>query len=150
VIGGTMLISELESGRIRHALAVDLPAPRAREYSWPAQRTDGTGPPGSIPEGAQLRLPADLNLKALDLPPLTLMMAQAVKRRGMIVRDQSGTAIGFFAEDPPASTVDPYYGPDGLFGGEWPTSLLSTFPWGELQVLKMHLCSDPSRTCRRR
>jgi hypothetical protein len=100
VIAGTMLVTELRSSRIRHALATDLPAPAAGRYSWPAQRTDGGGPPGAIPEGARLRLPSDLGLRKLHLPRIALMMARAAKRRGIIVRDQTGTAIGFFAQDP--------------------------------------------------
>ena len=49
-----MLVRDLRSPWIRHALAVDLPAPASGRYSWPAQRSDGSGPPDSIPEGARL------------------------------------------------------------------------------------------------
>ena len=45
VIGGTMLLDELEQGSFDHALAINLPAPRADVFAWPAQRTDGTGLP---------------------------------------------------------------------------------------------------------
>ena len=116
-------------------------------YSWPAQRTDGYGPPDSIPEGARLRLPAHLDLQTLNLPPLTLKIARAVKRRGMIVRDQTGTAIGFYAQDPVGSERDPYNGQNGIFSGQMPSQILATFPWERLQVLKMSLCSDQSRPC---
>ena len=51
-----MLLDELKAGRIDHALAINLPAPRAGVFAWPAQRTDGTGPPTALPEGARLRL----------------------------------------------------------------------------------------------
>jgi hypothetical protein len=144
VIAGTMTVKELRSPWIRHALAVDLPSPRAGVYSWPAQRTDGYGPPESIPEGARLRLPAHLDLQSLDLPPLTLKIARAVKRRGMIVRDQTGTAVGFYAQDPVGWNGDPY---NKIFGGQMPSQILATFPWERLQVLKMSLCSDSSRPC---
>jgi hypothetical protein len=150
VIAGTMLIRDLRAPWIRHALAVDLPAPAAGHYSWPAQRSDGSGPPNSIPEGARLRLPINLKLKPLHLPRITYLMARAVKHRGMIVRDQTGTAVGFFAQDPVRAKVDPYYGPGGLFGGQWPNKLLAKFPWDKLQVLRMSLCSDQSRPCRKR
>jgi hypothetical protein len=150
VIGGTMTVRELRSPWIRHALALDLPAPRAGEYSWPAQRTDGHGPPSAIPEGARLRLPPDLNLRAMNLPRLTLMIARAVKRRGMIVRDQTGVAIGFYAQDPAGFKTDPYYGPNGVFEGQQPNQILARFPWDKLRVLKMSLCSDQSRPCQQR
>ncbi len=150
VIGGTMTVRDLRSPWIRHALALDLPAPRAGEYSWPAQRTDGHGPPSAIPEGARLRLPPDLNLRAMHLPRLTLMIARAVKRRGAIVRDQTGVAIGFYAQDPGGFRTDPYYGPNGVFAGQQPNQILARFPWAKLRVLKMSLCSDQSRPCLRR
>ncbi len=150
VIAGTMLVRDLRSPWIRHALAVDLPAPAAGYYSWPAQRTDGHGPAGSIPEGARLRLPPDLNLVKMHLPRIVLMMARAVKRRGMIVRDQTGSAIGFFAQDPVRAKKDPYYGPGGVFGGQWPNKFLTRFPWEKLQVLKLSVCRDQSRPCRKR
>jgi hypothetical protein len=149
VIGGTMLIRELRSGQIRHGLAMAIPNPRARQYSWPAQRTDGSGPPSAIPEGARLRLPPGLNLTTLHLPRFTLMMARAAKRYGIIVRDRGG-GVGFFAQDPAGMRPDPYYGPHGLFGGRQPNQLLARFPWRKLEVLKMSLCADQFHLCRRR
>jgi hypothetical protein len=148
VVGGTMLIHELRSGQIRHALAMVIPNPRARQYSWPAQRTDGSGSRRELPEGARLRLPASLNLEAMHLPHMTLMMARAAKRYGMIVRDRSA-GVGFFAQDPGAAR-DPYYGAHGLFGGRSPTQILARFPWRKLKLLKMSLCTDQSRICRQR
>jgi hypothetical protein len=148
VIGGTMLIRELRAGQIRHALAMVVPNPRARQYSWPAQRTDGSGPQGELPEGARLRLPASLNLDAMHLPRITLMMARAAKRYGLIVRDRSA-GVGFFAQDPGAAP-NPYDGAHGLFGGRSPTQILARFPWRKLRVLKMSLCTDQSRLCQRR
>ncbi|MGH2925859.1 MAG: hypothetical protein ACRDK1_07810 [Solirubrobacterales bacterium] len=147
VIAGTMLLRDLRSPWIRHALAVDLPSPAAGHYSWPAQRTDGSGPVNSIPEGARLRLPPNLDLVDMNLPPIVLKMARAVKRRGMIVRDQTGSAIGFFAQDPVRARQDPYYGAGGLFGGQWPNKFLARFPWDKLEVMKLSLCSDQSRPC---
>jgi hypothetical protein len=147
VIAGTMLVRDLRSPWIRHALAVDLPAPASGRYSWPAQGSDGSGPPDSIPEGARLRIDPSVRLTRLHLPRITLMMARAVKRRGMIVRDQTGTAVGFFAQDPVGYKKDPYYGTGGAFGGQWPNKLLATFPWDKLEVLKMSICHDQSRPC---
>jgi hypothetical protein len=146
VIAGTMLIRELRAGEIRHALALSLPAPRADWFAWPAQRTDGTGPPGAIPEGARLRLDPGLNLDDLHLPRMTLIMAKAAQRYGMIVRDQTHVAVGFYAEDPVHAKRDPYHGPNGFFGGQSATQILARFPWGSLEVVRMKLCSG-SRGC---
>jgi hypothetical protein len=142
VVAGTMLIRELRAGEIKHAVALSLPAPRAGRFAWPAQRTDGTGPPDAIPEGARLRLDPSLNLDDLHLPRMTLMMARAAQRYGMIVRDQTHVAVGFYAQDPVKAKRDPYYGPNGLFGGQSPTQLLARFPWGSLEVVRMRLCSS--------
>jgi hypothetical protein len=140
VIAGTMLIDELRAGSINHALALDLPAPRAGVFAWPAQRSDGTGGAGTLPEGARLRLDPNLDLSQLSLPPLTRMIAVAAQRYGLIVRDQTHHGISLFAEDSTPLGTDPYYGPHGFFGGETPLQLLAKFPWSHLQVLKLHLC----------
>jgi len=142
VVAGTMLVRELRAGEVDHALALSLPAPRAHVFAWPAQRTDGTGPPDAIPEGARLRIDPDLNLENLDLPRMTLIMARAAQRYGMIVRDQTGVAIGFYGQDPVQAKRDPYDGPNGLFGGQSPTQLLARFPWDSLEVVRMKLCSS--------
>jgi hypothetical protein len=148
LLGGLMRVGELESGRIDHALAIALPNPRAGVWAWPAQRSDGNGSgPAAIPEGARLRIDPRLDLSQLPMPPLTRMMAAAAQRYGIIVRDRAGV-ITFAAEDPtPLGVVNPYTNnalsgqplPGGLFDGRWPATLLSSFPWSHLQVLKMSL-----------
>jgi hypothetical protein len=136
VAAGTMLISELESGSIHHALAIALPAARANEYAWPAQRTDGTDTdPDSIPEGAHLRLDPNLDIASLHLPPVLQAIALAAQRYGLIVRDKSGQAVAFYAQAPTGGT-DPY---TRLFAGDPPYDMLKHFPWSDLEVLRMQL-----------
>jgi hypothetical protein len=142
VVAGTMLVRELRAGEVNHALALSLPAPRSGEFAWPAQRTDGAGPPDAIPEGARLRIDPDLDLEDLHLPRMALIMARAAQRYGMIVRDQTGVAIGFYAQDPVQAKKDPYDRANGLFGGQSPTQLLARFPWDSLEVVRMRLCSS--------
>jgi hypothetical protein len=140
VIAGTIMIAELRAGVIPHALALNIPWARPKVYSWPAQRTDGTSTdPNAIPEGARFRLNPALDIGKLDLPPMTRMMAKAVQRYGMIVRDQTGHAISFFAENPAQSGTDPYTGASGFFGGLTPNELTRAFPWEHLQLVKMDL-----------
>ena len=137
VIAGTMLISELQSGTIPHALAIAVPFARAGIFTWPAQRTDGISTdPASIPEGARFRLDPTLDVSALGLPLMTRMMAEAVQRYGMIVRDQTAHALAFYAEDPTPSGSNPY---PALFANQYPIDLLASFPWDHLQLLKMDL-----------
>ena len=142
---GVITLAEIQQGRIDHALAINLPYPSAGVWAWPAQRTDGTGVgPGAIPEGAHLRLDPSLNLGALNLPPLVYMMAKAAQKYGMIVRDQTHWAIGFWIEKPESTSTSQFYlnnvpRPDGPFQGLWPYQLLQYFPWSSVQVLNMSL-----------
>jgi hypothetical protein len=142
VIAGTILIDELRRGRIDHALALDIPDACARVFSWPAQRTDGSDPSqGCLPEGAHLRLDPDLDLSTLTLPRITRILARAAQRYGMIVRDRTNHAVGFYAEDPTPTGSDPYAGPNGFYGGLRPWQFLPQFPWGRLQLLTMTPCA---------
>ena len=145
VAAGVITLADLRRGYIDHAVAIDVPAAAAGEFSLPAERTDGFGTaPNAIPEGAHLRLDPDLNLQALHLPRLVLMIAQAAKQYGMIVRDQTGHAISLFIQDPTPTGTDPFYAngvpsPTGPLQGQWPDQLMSQFPWRSLQVLRMSL-----------
>jgi hypothetical protein len=139
VIAGTIMIDELKAGVIPHALAMNIPWAKPNVYSWPAQRTDGASTDANaIPEGARFRLDPHLDIASLDVPPMTRMMAVAAQRYGIIVRDQTAHAIGFFAEVPrPGSDV--YTSTTGFFGGPYPTAVMQAFPWDHLRLLKMDL-----------
>jgi hypothetical protein len=141
VIGGTMLINEIQSGHIDHALAFNVRDARAGAFAWPAQRTDGGGPVTDLPEGARLRLDPALDIDSLGLPPMARMIAEAAQKFGIVVRDRTHHGAAFFAEDPAPTGGDPYHGQSGLFGGRMPDELLADFPWSRLQVLRMHLCT---------
>jgi hypothetical protein len=137
VIAGTMTMDELQRGRIDHALAMAIPNARARVFAHPAQRTDGTlTDPNAIPEGARFRLDPKLDIDSLNLPPVVRTMAIAAQRYGLIVRDRTWTAIGFYAEDPAPLGHNPY---PKLFEGKVPSVLLARFPWSHLQAVKPKL-----------
>jgi hypothetical protein len=143
IIAGTIMAHELRAGVIPHALALNIPWAKAKTYAWPAQRTDGKSTePNAIPEGARFRLDPSLDLDTLNLPPITRMIARAAQRYGMIVRDQTGQAVGLFAENWTPYGANPYSGPTGLYGGTPSNLLLRAFPWDHLQVLKMRLRTD--------
>jgi hypothetical protein len=140
VIAGTILIDELRRGRIDHALAVAIPNTCARMFSWPAQRTDGSDASHDcLPEGAHLRLDPGLDLSTL--PRITRILARSAQRYGIIVRDRTNHAVGFYAEDPTPTGSDPYAGPNGFYGGLRPWQFLPQFPWGRLQLLTMTPCA---------
>jgi hypothetical protein len=140
VVAGTMMIDELKAGVIPHALAMNIPWAKPKTYSWPAQRTDGSSTdPNAIPEGARFRLDPKLDLNRLNLPPMTRAMAVAAQRYGMIVRDQTGHAISFFAENPAPHGTNPYTLAGGFYGGPNPSAVMRAFPWDHVQLVKMEL-----------
>jgi hypothetical protein len=139
IAGGLITLEDLELGQINHALAMALPDVRAGVYASPAQRTDGGDTESvSLPEGAHLRLDPNLDLASLHLPPLTLMLAEAAQRYGIIVRDKAAD-VAFYAQDPTPTGTDPYSGSHGYFEGKSLGQLLESFPWSHLQLLKMEL-----------
>jgi hypothetical protein len=141
IAGGLITLEDLEMGQINHALAIALPDTRAGVYASPAERTDGgDGAPSSLPEGAHLRLDPNLDLAALHLPKLTLMLAEAAQRYGIVVRD-SAANVAYYAQDPIRTGTEPYAGAHGYFEGKSSQKLLESFPWRYLQLLKMELHS---------
>ena len=139
-VAGTIMIDELKAGVIPHALAMNIPWAKPKTFSWPAQRTDGRSTdPNAIPEGARFRLDPNLNIDAMNLPPMTKMIAKAAQNYGMIVRDQTGHGISLFAENPRSAGTDPYSAPGGYWGGPTPDKVMNAFPWDRLQLVKMSL-----------
>jgi hypothetical protein len=138
LLGGLIRISQLEHGAIDHALAFAIPHTRTwTSWSWPAQRSDGdVDSPDAIPEGARLRLDPSLDIDALKLPRATTIIAKAIQRYGMILRDKSG-AVAFYAEDPAQFGSNPY---GTLFSHlAAPNLLFAKFPWDRLQVLALDM-----------
>jgi hypothetical protein len=139
IAGGLITLEDLEKGQINHALAMAVPNPRAGVFAAPAQRTDGwSTEPMSLPEGAHLRLDPNLDLASLHLPRLTLMLAEAAQRYGIIVRDTASN-LTFYAQDPTPTGTNPYAGANGFFEGKTPQQITAAFPWNHLQLLKPRL-----------
>jgi hypothetical protein len=142
LVGGLISLEDLERGMINHAVSMAIPNVRAGEYALPAQRTDGRSTePFALPEGAHLRLNPTLNLKALDLPRITLMIAEAAQQYGIIINNRAKD-VTFQAQDPEPTGTEPYRGPSGYFEGKTPTRLLASFPWDDLELLTMELRSS--------
>ena len=138
VIAGTIMIDELKAGVIPHALAST-----SRGRSPTSTRGRRSAPMAAAPTRTpSLRARASawiptVDLARLNLPPMTRMMAVAAQRYGMIVRDQTGHAVSFFAENPAQYGTDPYTSPGGFFGGPNPSAVVAGFPWQYLQLVKM-------------
>ena len=83
----------------------------------------------------RFRLDPTVDIAALHLPPIVRMLAEAAQRYGLVVRDKSAN-VAFYAEDPTPLGWNPYAGPTGFFGGQYPNRLLEQFPWSRLQALR--------------
>jgi hypothetical protein len=62
LFAGLIRPGELESGEIQHALAISVPGPAQNFFVQPASSSDGNGRTTSLPEGARIRLKADVVL----------------------------------------------------------------------------------------
>jgi len=137
-IGGLLRVEELESGEIRHALALSSPINRRlittpsadweQECCSPAARTDGTGiGPEYIPEGARIQLNPDLDLDSRGLSEDAKVVARALQVYGAYVVD-SGGGFSLYLQN---------LGPDG---GAWTEHQgladIAKIPLDELRVLK--------------
>jgi hypothetical protein len=139
LVGGLISLEDLQRGEIDHALSMAVPNVRAGVYARPAQRDDGKSTePLALPEGAHLRLNPTLNLAALNLPKLTRMIAEAAQHYGIFITDGSSVTT-FYAQDPTPTGSNPYTRPNGYFEGKYPQELLASFPWSQLELLKMEL-----------
>jgi hypothetical protein len=144
LLGGLIRLSEVQAGVIPHAVAFEVASPRKGVFVWPAQRTDGqNADPNSLPEGIRFRLDPTLDIAALNLPPLTRMIAEAVQRYGMVLRDSTHIAVGFYGEQPKPGEGNPY---PAALGGLTFQEAMAKFPWAQLQVIAPHAgdCSVPT------
>lgn len=149
LLAGLITIEDQRRGAIEHPLHFSVPETRERSvWAFPAQRSDGQiRDENAIPEGTTFRLPPDLDLDALEMDPYARLLARAVQKYGMVLRDVSGS-VSFYAENPlNRYTPHPYYGEGGILRCtrgvyEWScssTSRLRGFPWDRLQALRARL-----------
>jgi len=130
VIFGTMLLSELQSGVIPHALRF-IVINAKNTFVAPAVDTDGNSTsPNAIPEGKRFRLPANFVIPTTACSIMRMAMT-AVRDYGMILTDKGGT-VCFFAED------TAQYGGDKIaqfYGGLQIWDVIKQFPFNKLQAL---------------
>ena len=137
LIAGLILTPEMRSGHIDHAVALSVGAARRGVYSWPARRSDGVDPsPTAIPEGARFRLDPTLDLSKRKMPRITRALAVAAQRYGIVVTNQTGQGLAFWAEDPTRFGINAR---SAFFDDLYPTTFMRSFPWDHLQLLRMEL-----------
>lgn len=143
---GLITREDVGRGSIDHALAIGLANRvgssiiRAGSFASPAQRSDGKSvSPGSIPEGARLRLNPDLDLESFPLSPFARLLAEAAQRYGMIVQDGSQSTV-VYAEDPSPMMREGWTNFIEAKYGRHLSRAVAEFPWEDLEVVQMHLC----------
>lgn len=118
LFAGLIRPGELESGRIEHALAISVPGPSQSYFVQPASSTDGNGRPNSLPEGARIRLKADITLppprdprngKLIKLTPSQQRLADAIvatlRTYGAIVVDRAAVPTLYAQRDVTAGLI---------------------------------------------
>lgn len=133
---------EVVAGQINHMVSVTFPSSKANVISFPAKQADGRlGDAAAPAEGQVFRLPASLDIDAMELSPLEKMIAKAVQKYGGIVTDQNFWTMAFNAESPLAKgpgAVNPW-APGGAahqaVGGDYD---LNSFPWSQTEWMPVH------------
>lgn len=135
-VGGTMKVSELESGEINHALAVTVVHTTSGVQVPPANRNDGNSTdPDAIPIGTRFRLDPNVDVDALGLGKQGTAIARALQKYGMYVTDTSG-AVVFIAEDGQPYVAEGQGDPYATMFAKRPVyEVLAGIPWDRLQVM---------------
>ena len=98
---GLIRTGELASGRIPHALAVQMsPGMMKNQADWPAYAFDrNSGYGGTLPMGALLAIPPDVDVTKLGLTPRGVVLARAAQDYGVYIVDRGGgNGMNFLAE----------------------------------------------------
>jgi hypothetical protein len=97
---GLIRSGEIASGRIPHALAIQVPAGLLKKaYVWPAYAIDRDADyTGSLPMGALLAIPPTVDIDDLGLSTAGKVIARAAQDHGVYVVDRGGSGISFLAE----------------------------------------------------
>jgi hypothetical protein len=84
---------ECAAGEIKHAIRFIMPNARIQKgaYVHPATHTAGSGPSSVLPYGARLRLKANVDISGLK--PWAQVVANAMKKYGMILGDAGNQAL---------------------------------------------------------
>lgn len=134
--GGVISLDDVRRGTINHVMQLSVLDAAKGDFSWPAQRTDGTLTSGTVlTEGRRFRLDPKVDVSALGLTPIGQMVARAAQRYGFVISDK-GSAVAVKTQaglDEKATTgTDPW---DRLLAGTTASKVLSGFPWDKVQFL---------------
>ena len=135
-LAGAIKVSELQAGKIDHALAVNV-VHAARTQVAPANRNDGdSAAADAIPEGTRFRLDPTIDVTTLGLPVSGVAIARALQDYGMYVTDKSGAVVLMGESGTPyvaSGQPNPY---DDAFGGLQAYQVMGKIPWDRLQAVQ--------------
>jgi hypothetical protein len=102
LFAGLITLADMRSGHIDHALAMSVPGPARGSFVSPASATDGDASPGSLPEGARLRLRPGFVLRGLPRGANRRVVGailSALTKYGAIVVDRAAVATLYAQRD---------------------------------------------------
>ncbi len=130
----TITEGDIASGRINHAIALELPA--CNGYVYPADRGDCGYDPGQPAEGQWFRLPTNLPMPS-GLTPFARMVFTALQDYGAVVIDYAG-AVMTEAEQPSDWALEGHTGVDPItasWDGLPEYQVIARLPWSDLQTV---------------
>ena len=131
LLAGIVRPEEISQGRIDHALVFTLPEISSAGHVCPATHDDGSSAnPNALMEGMRLQLDPSLNVDALSIPAWQKVIAKALQKYGMYLRDGSGS-LAIVAENPASRGYDAW-AKVGLSGN---SVSLAGIPWGRFRVV---------------
>jgi hypothetical protein len=106
MLGGTVRPEEIAQGHIDHALYFSLPNIGLGAPVCPATHSAGsTANPNALREGIRLQLDPSLNVESLPIPGHAKVVARALQKYGMFLRDQGGS-FAIYGENPSSRGYD--------------------------------------------
>ena len=137
LLGGLIRPEEIAQGRIDHALVFGQPGIGAGRPVCPATaNVSTTSDPLALREGTLLQLDPAVDVDALPLPGWQKVVARALQKYGMYLRDNSGS-LAIYAENSIARGYDAWE-KVGLPGGS--IGFSSAFPWTAMRVIHAPDC----------
>jgi hypothetical protein len=138
----TIRAQEFLNHKIDHMVSIGIPRTKKASISWPANRSDGGTLGTELSIGQMLRLPASLNIDAMNLSPSARTIAKAAQDYGLIVTDTSGS-VTFAGENSIALHANPY---PTIFRNRWSSQEMNgvkgfgevPFPLGKLVALPLN------------
>ncbi len=133
VLAGVVRMSELEAGRIDHALAFASNKSCPDEYRFPASKTDGQSEhEPCVPQGSRVQLDPSIDVESIpNITPGEVAVARALQTHGAYLRDTGQASMSVVFETPPEGSD--FYAE--VAGFPWDYYDMPHIPWDRLRVL---------------